>query len=70
MKPSARTARSSSKSRTSSPNKSLQRAGTHKVLGRGRSSLFLISLPRARVLLAQRAVAELGRYATEPLRTL
>ena len=44
-----------------SPNKSLQRAGTHRVLGRGRPSLALISLSRARVLLAQRAVAELSR---------
>jgi hypothetical protein len=45
-----------------SPNKSLQRAWTHKVLGRGRPSLE--SAPgrwRARVLKGRRAAAELCR---------
>ncbi len=44
-----------------SPNKSLQRAGTHKVLGRGRSSVVHIRALRARVLEAPRAAAELSR---------
>jgi hypothetical protein len=44
-----------------SPNKSLQRSGTHKVLGRGRPSLERTRALRARVLKGQRAVAELGR---------
>jgi hypothetical protein len=43
-----------------SPNSALQRAGTHKVLGRGRPSPARGLLPRARVLKGQRAVAELG----------
>ena len=43
------------------PNKSLQRTGTHKVLGLGRSNLALYSLLRARVLINQLAAAELGR---------
>jgi hypothetical protein len=44
-----------------SPNKSLQRSGTHKVLGRGRPSLERTRALRARVLKGRRAVAELGR---------
>ena len=43
-----------------SPNSELQRAGTHKVLGRGRPSLPRGLLPRARVLIRWRAAAELG----------
>ena len=43
------------------PNKSLQRSGTHKVLGRGRPSLLLDSLMSARVLKWRRAAAELSR---------
>ena len=50
-------------------NKSLQRAGTHKVLGRGRPSAERTRALRARVLKWRRAAAELSRYATEPLRT-
>jgi hypothetical protein len=45
-----------------SPNKSLQRSGTHKVLGRGRPITETAHGHwRARVLKGQRAVAELGR---------
>jgi hypothetical protein len=44
-----------------SPNKSLQRSGTHKLLGRGRPSKRVHERLRARVLKGQRAVAELGR---------
>ena len=44
-----------------SPNKSLQRSGTHKVLGRGRPSAKRIRALRARVLKWQRAAAELSR---------
>ena len=44
------------------PNKSLQRSGTHKVLGRGRPSAENAHGHwRARVLKGWRAVAELGR---------
>jgi hypothetical protein len=44
------------------PNKSLQRSGTYKVLGRGRLSTETAHGHwRARVLKGQRAVAELGR---------
>jgi hypothetical protein len=42
------------------PNSALQRAGTHKVLGRGRSLLAFNLLLRARVLKCWRAAAELG----------
>jgi hypothetical protein len=42
------------------PNKSLQRSGTHKVLGRGRFSALPAQVLRARVLMRRRAVAELG----------
>jgi hypothetical protein len=44
-------------------NKSLQRSGTDKVLGRGRRNLSFTSAPRARVLMRQRPAAERGRYA-------
>jgi hypothetical protein len=44
----------------SPPNSALQRAGTHKVLGRGRTSLPRSLVPRARVLIGWRAAAELG----------
>jgi hypothetical protein len=44
-----------------SPNKHMQRAGTHKVLGRGRARLVPSSAPRARVLKAQRAGADVNR---------
>jgi hypothetical protein len=43
------------------PNKHMQRAGTHKVLGRGRSNPVSMSAPRARVLTGQRAGADVGR---------
>jgi hypothetical protein len=46
---------------TQPPNKHMQRAVTHKVLGRGRSSLVPVSAPRARVLTGQRAGADVGR---------
>jgi hypothetical protein len=48
-----------------SPNKSLQRSGTHKVLGRGRPSAESTRALRARVLEGRRAAAELSRWATE-----
>jgi hypothetical protein len=44
-----------------SPNKSLQRSWTHKVLGRGRPSKSAHRRWRARVLRGRRAAAELGR---------
>jgi hypothetical protein len=40
------------------PNKSMQRAGTHKVLGRGRSPYLHSQVRRARVLSFRRAVAD------------
>jgi hypothetical protein len=46
------------------PNKHMQRAGKHKVHGRGRSSQVPSSSPRARVLAGQRAGADVGRWAT------
>jgi hypothetical protein len=46
-----------------SPNKHMQRAVTHKVLGRGRPILVPWSSPRARVLTGQRAGADVGRWA-------
>ncbi len=46
-----------------SPNKHMQRAVMHKVLGRGRSSLESWSTPRARVLIGERAGADVGRWA-------
>ncbi len=45
------------------PNKPMQRAGTHKVLGRGRVSAVREQVCRARVLNRQRAVADGCRYA-------
>ena len=44
-----------------SPNKHMQRAGRQKVLGRGRVSLVACSAPRARVLIRQRAGADVNR---------
>jgi len=44
-----------------SPNKHMQRAGTHKVLGRGRGRPGVSQVGRARVLMAQRAGADVGR---------
>jgi hypothetical protein len=49
---------------TESPNKHMQRARTHKVLGRGRPSLVRCSAPRARVLTGQRAGDDVGRKAS------
>jgi hypothetical protein len=43
------------------PNKSLQRSGTHKVLGRGRPSKSAHERWRARMLRWLRAAAELSR---------
>jgi hypothetical protein len=45
-------------------NKSLQRSGTHKVRGRGRSTKSAPERWRARVLRWRRAAAELSRYTT------
>jgi hypothetical protein len=42
------------------PNSTLQRTGTHKVLGRGRPSQERTRALRARVLMDQWPVAELG----------
>jgi hypothetical protein len=44
-----------------SPNKHMQRAGRHKVLGRGRVSLVPWSALRARVLTGQCAGADVNR---------
>jgi hypothetical protein len=44
-----------------SPNKSLQRSVSHKVLGRGRVVSAPNWAPRARVLTSQPAAAELSR---------
>ena len=44
-----------------SPHKTLQRSGTHKLLGRGRPILCGTYRPAARVLKGTRAAAELGR---------
>jgi hypothetical protein len=50
------------------PNSALQRAGTHKVLGRGRPSRGgTRERWRARVLMGRRAAAELGSYANSLL---
>jgi len=46
------------------PNKHMQRAGRHKVLGRGRPSPVPCSTPRARVLTGQPAGADVGRWAS------
>ncbi len=44
-----------------SPNKHMQRAGMHKVLGRGRPSIVPWLARRARVLTGQPAGADVGR---------
>jgi hypothetical protein len=44
-----------------SPNKHTQRAGMHKVLGRGRSGVLLSQVVRARVLIRRRAGADVNR---------
>ena len=51
----------SANSRGRSPNKHMQRAGRHKVLGRGRSVLLLSQVPLARVLTRRRAGADVNR---------
>lgn len=43
------------------PNKHMLRAGTHKVLGRGRSGQALSLALRVRVLIRQRSGADVGR---------
>jgi len=43
------------------PNKSLQRSGTHTLLGRGRQSLVLNSPSRVRVLTGLSTAPELNR---------
>jgi hypothetical protein len=48
-----------------SPNKHMQRAGRHKVLGRGRSIALQPQVPLARVLTIRRAGADVGRWATQ-----
>ena len=45
-------------------NKHMQRAGTHKVLGRGRTGAVLGQVSLARVLIGQRAGADVNRWAT------
>jgi hypothetical protein len=47
--------------RVTSPNKSLQQAGTHQVLGRGRPSTKSTRALLARVLKGRRAATELSR---------
>ena len=44
-----------------SPNKHMQRAGRHKVLGRGRSVVVPSQVLRARVLMPRRAGADVNR---------
>jgi hypothetical protein len=44
-----------------SANKHMQRAVTHKVLGRGRFNLVLSQVPFARVLMRRRAGADVSR---------
>jgi hypothetical protein len=51
---------------TVSPNKPMQRAGTHKVLGRGRPMFSHSQVCLARVLNCRRAVADGCRSATLP----
>ena len=48
-------------SRRLSPNKHMQRAGTHKVLGRGRSGILLSQVPLACVLMRRSAGADVNR---------
>jgi len=43
------------------PNKHMQRAGTHKVLGRWRFGLLLFQVPLASVFMRWRAGADVGR---------
>ncbi len=43
------------------PNKHMLRAGTHKVLGRGRSGVLLAQVLRARVLMRRCAGADVNR---------
>lgn len=59
--PSAVRTRSASRHLGPSPNNHMLRAVTHKVLGRGRVVAALCRAPRARVLLAQRTGADVGR---------
>jgi hypothetical protein len=51
----------SSKDLRRAPNKSLQRSGRHKVLGRGRPGAERTRALRARVLRGRRSAAELSR---------
>jgi hypothetical protein len=51
-----------------SPNKHMQRAGMDEVLGRGRGHATLAQAGRARVLIRQRAGADVGRWAAPPQR--
>jgi hypothetical protein len=44
-----------------SPNKHMLRAVTHKVPGRGRATFLHSQVPLARVLMPQRAGADVGR---------
>jgi hypothetical protein len=43
----------------------MQRAGRHKVLGRGRSGVVLYQVLLARVLMRRRAGADVNRYASQ-----
>ena len=52
------------------PNKHMQRAVTHKVLGRGRSGFVLELVNRARVLMRRRAGADVNRWAAHFLGTI
>lgn len=45
----------------------MQRAETHKVLGRGRYKLVLSQAPLARVLMHRRAGADVSRYAARKI---
>jgi hypothetical protein len=51
--------------RRESANKHMLRAGTHKVLGRGRSAPVPVQVQRARVLIGRRAGADVSRSATQ-----
>ena len=61
MRPATHRMSNSQAGRCMSPNKHMQRAQRHKVLGRGRSDVLLSQVPPARVLIAQRAVADADR---------
>jgi hypothetical protein len=52
------------------PNKHMQRAVRHKVLGRGRSDVLLSQVRFARVLTRRRAGADVNRWATVPTAAL